>query len=65
MADAFGNTIVLNLSGTSTFRQTATASKVYNLEYFMLPCRSPIATNTLRPYQHGQPLAQPDGRDAG
>ncbi len=59
--DLFGNTVVINLSGTKTFRETAIASRVYNLEYFTLV---PISnsTNTLRPYiSVGSPLPNATG----
>lgn len=48
LVDAFGNTVVLNLSGVNTLRQTALTSRGYNLNYLMLV----PSTNTslLKPY---------------
>jgi hypothetical protein len=48
VTDFYGNTVVVPLSGTNTLRQTALASKVYNLEYFAI-VGVPTST-TLRPY---------------
>lgn len=49
VTDAFGNTVVLPLSGTVTLRQTALAADVYNLEYFAIVTNSSVA-GTLTPY---------------
>jgi len=48
LADFFGNTVVVPLSGVNTLRETAVASRVYNLEYLV----AVAVTNdtTLRPY---------------
>jgi hypothetical protein len=46
--DFFGNTVVMPLSGTTTLRETALASRVYNLEYFAIVAVP--AAGTLRPY---------------
>ncbi len=49
VTDLFGNTVIINLSGTKTFRETSLANRIYNLEYFTLvPVTN--ATTTLRPY---------------
>jgi hypothetical protein len=48
VTDMFGNTVVVPLSGVSTLRDTALASRVYNLEYLVAVAVS--TTNTLRPY---------------
>lgn len=48
VTDFFGNTAVIPLSGTNTIRQTALASRVYNLEYFTIVGVS--TAGTLRPY---------------
>jgi hypothetical protein len=48
MEDAFGNTVVLDLSGINTVRQTAITSQGYNLYYLMLVPVS--STNLLTPY---------------
>jgi hypothetical protein len=49
LTDAYGNTVVVPLSGTKTFRQTAISSKGYNLEYLLMVAVT-NATSTLRPY---------------
>ncbi len=36
VTDFYGNTVVFPLSGTNTLRETALASRVYNLEYFAI-----------------------------
>ena len=46
--DFFGNTVVMPLSGTNTLRETALASRVYNLEYFAIVAVP--GGGTLRPY---------------
>ncbi|HEY1663701.1 MAG TPA: hypothetical protein VGI03_14885 [Verrucomicrobiae bacterium] len=48
VTDFYGNTVVVPLSGTTTLRQTALASRVYNLEYFAIVAVPGSAT--LRPY---------------
>jgi len=48
LADIFGNPVVMPLSGTNTLRETALASKVYNLEYFAVVAVPSVTT--LRPY---------------
>ena len=49
LTDLFGNTVVVPLSGTKTFRETAISSRVYNLEYLLVVAVT-NATSTLRPY---------------
>ncbi|HVM49143.1 MAG TPA: hypothetical protein VMU04_14015 [Candidatus Acidoferrum sp.] len=49
LTDAFGNTVVVPLSGTKTFRQTAISSRGYNLEYLLVVAVTNF-TSTLRPY---------------
>ena len=49
LTDAFGDTVVLPLSGTKTFRETAISSRGYNLEYLLVVAVT-NATSTLRPY---------------
>jgi len=48
VADVYGNTVVMPLSGNATLRETSLASRIYNLEYFV----AVAVTNggTLRPY---------------
>ncbi len=48
VVDIFGNPVVVPLSGTTTLRETALASRVYNLEYLVAVAVSNAAT--LRPY---------------
>jgi hypothetical protein len=48
VTDFFGNTAVVPFSGTSTLRETALASRVYNLEYFAIVAIP--GGGTLRPY---------------
>jgi hypothetical protein len=48
VVDIFGNTVVVPLSGITTLRETALASRVYNLEYLVVVAVSNAAT--LRPY---------------
>ncbi len=49
LTDAYGNTVVLPLAGTTTIRCTAIASRVYNLEYLLLVAVT-NASGTLNPY---------------
>jgi hypothetical protein len=49
LTDLFGNTVVVPLSGTNTFRCTAISSQGYNLEYLVVVAVT-NATDTLRPY---------------
>jgi hypothetical protein len=48
LTDVFGNTVVMPLSGNATLRETALASRIYNLEYFVAV--SVTNGGTLRPY---------------
>ncbi len=48
VSDFFGNTAVLPFSGTGTLRETALASRTYNLEYFAVVAVA--GAGTLRPY---------------
>jgi hypothetical protein len=61
LTDLFGNTVVVPLSGTKTFRETAISSRGYNLEYLvMVPVTN--ATSTLRPYiATGSPVPNATG----
>jgi hypothetical protein len=49
LADAYGNTVVLPLSGTTTLRSTAISSRGYNIEYYAVVAVT-NATSTLQPY---------------
>lgn len=48
VTDFYGNNVVVPLSGVTTLRQTALASRVYNLEYFAIV--GVPGSATLRPY---------------
>lgn len=49
LTDMFGNTVVMPLAGTNTFRCTAISSAGYNLEYLVVVAVT-NATGILRPY---------------
>jgi hypothetical protein len=49
LTDFFGNTVLVPLSGTKTFRCTAISSRSYNLEYLAVVAVT-NAVGTLRPY---------------
>ena len=49
LTDAFGNTVVVPLSGINTLRTTAISSRGYNIEYLLVVAVT-NATGTLRPY---------------
>ena len=61
LTDLFGNTVVVPLSGTKTFRETAISSRGYNLEYLLVVAVT-NATSTLRPYLSvGSPVPNATG----
>ena len=61
LTDFFGNTVVVPLSGTKTFRETAISSRGYNLEYLLVVAVT-NATSTLRPYLSvGSPVPNATG----